>query len=300
MSNKQAWRGFGIALLIFGLIGFFFYRNMTATIAAAEARRQSHIAIVKMETFLSHVTDAETGQRGYLLTGKQEYLQPYQLAIFNLHTDLQDLQRVLKSHPGQEQRLAAIRPLLQEKLAELQETIILRQRRGVNAAIQLVQTDHGKKVMDRLRTLAQAIENEENRLYQKRDDAVKQSFHTTLIFSSMAGLLALGILGIIYSLLMREMAAGQRMNQNLEMEVIERKQAEAEIRKLNTALEKQMNALEATNKELEAFAYSVSHDLRAPLRSIDGFSKILMNKAKDKLDEDEQHYLRNLLPRCMN
>jgi PAS domain S-box-containing protein len=74
-----------------------------------------------------------------------------------------------------------------------------------------------------------------------------------------------------------------------------RKQAEEEIRQLNTGLEKRVRErtvqLETTNKELEAFSYSVSHDLRAPLRGIDGWSQALFEDYHDKLDEQGQKYI---------
>jgi len=74
-------------------------------------------------------------------------------------------------------------------------------------------------------------------------------------------------------------------------DVTERKLAEEKIRRLNTDLEQRAIQLEATNKELEAFSYSVSHDLRAPLRTIDGFSAAILEDFGDQLPDEGRNYL---------
>jgi signal transduction histidine kinase len=88
----------------------------------------------------------------------------------------------------------------------------------------------------------------------------------------------------------------------LEHEIHERRHAEAEVRELNRNLEQRVEErsaqLLAVNKELDAFAYSVSHDLRAPLRAIDGFSQALEEDCADRLDEDGKNYLQRVRKGC--
>jgi PAS domain S-box-containing protein len=77
-------------------------------------------------------------------------------------------------------------------------------------------------------------------------------------------------------------------------DITTRQMVEAEVRRLNEQLRKRIDQLNAVNKELEAFSYSVSHDLRAPLRSIDGFSQALLEDYEDRLDGDGKDYLRRV------
>lgn len=79
------------------------------------------------------------------------------------------------------------------------------------------------------------------------------------------------------------------------IDITERKEVEESVKQLNAELQKSAHELHATNKELESFAYSVSHDLRAPLRAIDGFSQILLNQYTSALSEEAQNYFQRII-----
>jgi signal transduction histidine kinase len=111
-----------------------------------------------------------------------------------------------------------------------------------------------------------------------------------LIFVAWAGIVA------SFSAVRRRIEDSLRQaRDNLQVEVEQRRYREIEIRKLNQELNRRAAELEATNKELEAFAYSVSHDLRAPLRHMAGYSELLQRQAQSLLDEKSQRFIRTIL-----
>jgi len=138
-----------------------------------------------------------------------------------------------------------------------------------------------KSLSDPIKNMATVAEEVEKGGYSARADASD---------SGEVGLLAQRINSMIAGIATRK--------EKLEREIVERKNAEREVRALNRELDERVKrrtaALNSANKELESFAYSVSHDLRAPLRGIDGFSLAIMEDYGDKLDDKGRDYLRRI------
>ena len=114
----------------------------------------------EIEQVLSAVKDAETGQRGFVLTGDPEYLEEYNTAIANLPSHLNELRASVADEPPERTRVATLSGLISEKLSELHETVTLRQTEGFKAALAVVQTNRGKHAMDDIRQIGEDLRSE--------------------------------------------------------------------------------------------------------------------------------------------
>ena len=112
--------------------------------------------------------DAETGQRGYLLTGNEDYLAPYQSSLGRVTFLQGDLQRQTADNPAQQERLRALSPLLQHKLEELAQTVQLRRDDGLDSALRLVRTNVGQELTRQIEASLSAMAAEEQSLLVER------------------------------------------------------------------------------------------------------------------------------------
>ena len=106
-----------------------------------------------LENVLSLAKDAETGQRGFVITGEPRYLEPYNAALAAIDKQVDDLERLTEDNPHQQARFPELRGHIAAKLKELDHTIALRKNDGFAAARRVVLTDRGKKEMDALRVV---------------------------------------------------------------------------------------------------------------------------------------------------
>ena len=176
--------GFAVAFLAVVVVALMSWRSMAERATAADKVSQSMQVIAQAQGLLSAMKDAETGQRGFLLTGAERYVVPYTQARANLPAILNNLRDVTADNPPQLARVATLSSLANEKVAELGETVTLRRAGKVDDAIAVVNTDRGKGAMDRIRAnVDEMVKSEEGLLQQRQDDwqeAVRTSAWVTL------------------------------------------------------------------------------------------------------------------------
>ena len=194
--------GFALAFMILVAIGAVSYQSTTKLMETNEWVTHTHQVLEQIETLLSGMKDAETGQRGYLLTGETSYLEPLLTAQKDVPQHLARLRDLTKDNTTQQQRLVALESQISGKFAELQEIINARkeQLKGFDAALNIVRTGKGKKIMDDIRKIAGDMAKEENTLLKTRSDeahATARNTTLTIILGTLAASLILGMTGFI-------------------------------------------------------------------------------------------------------
>lgn len=187
------------ALLGTVLFLFNIYLSVTNAFTMMERRgwvEHTYKVMAALQRYHATIQAAETGQRGFLITGLPEYLAPYQQAVAGLTTEIDQIGELVATVPIQRQRVSELRGLTADKLAELADTIRIRRERGFEAARKAVVTQRGKQLMDTLRTVVEDMEQETHRLLGEREALVTRTSQQSLFAFTATALLALAGLAI--------------------------------------------------------------------------------------------------------
>jgi CheY-like chemotaxis protein/CHASE3 domain sensor protein len=148
--------GFLLAVTAVVIIALLSYQSLQATAGSAQELAQSVALLTQLEALLSTLKDAETGQRGYLLTGDEKYLQPYLSAQAGLPGELAKVRPLLAGRSDQLRRLDSLESAAQQKMDELEATVTEARAGRVDAALRIVRTDRGRLYMDQIRSAREA------------------------------------------------------------------------------------------------------------------------------------------------
>lgn len=153
--------------------------------------RHTYEVLLALEQIESAIKDAETGQRGFIITGREEYLEPYENAGVRIDGLVNVVQSLTEDDSTLQQRISPLKSLIAERMGELQIALAARREGGMDAALQALNTDAGKMTMDRIRTLTAEMRNIENELLVQRETVARESYRSgwlTSVVSTVFGL----------------------------------------------------------------------------------------------------------------
>jgi len=203
------------AIVFFLISGAFAYINLKTLRENTEAIVHSHEVIITLDELLSSTQDAETGQRGFLLTNNERYLDPYNTALDTIPAKIQEIGELTSDNPAQVRRLPILKQHVDAKLAELKQTIDLRRSQGLDAALAVVNSDRGKVAMDAVRGQLSAMSREEAVLRAKRLEEMNNAYGTALLSGVLAGILGI-LLTIAIGVLIRRSTLARRREEWLQ------------------------------------------------------------------------------------
>jgi signal transduction histidine kinase/CheY-like chemotaxis protein len=159
---------FGVLVAILLLVGGMTWDRFQAARVGQEWSEHSYQVLGAIKDLNLAVRRAETGERGYLLTGKDSYLAPYNDAVDNVNFLQGELQRQTADNPAEQARLHILSPIVQHKMEELAQAVALRRDVGFDAALRIVQTDVGRDFMQEIETTLAAMTADEHDLLTQR------------------------------------------------------------------------------------------------------------------------------------
>lgn len=256
-----------VTLLLLVYIACLFYARLQSLIEYSNLVDEINSLKFKTEECFSILKDAETGQRGYLLTKDTLFLEPLKTANFTIYKSLNQLKSMAAYDSDYTELINRFIKATSERMFHLNEVVkndkSYKDYAGINEQVLL----KGKLAMDEIRDIISDLHNEIDIKLVSRQSIKNKYASITPLFMVILAMVSISLVYIAYLIIMRELRARILVQADLQYNI---------------------RALERSNNELEQFAYVASHDLQEPLRKIQTFANRLQEKHKEQLSPDGQ------------
>ncbi|MBS0659196.1 MAG: CHASE3 domain-containing protein [Verrucomicrobia bacterium] len=303
--------GFTLALVLLVTVGWLALRAFDRQSADAAWARHTMEVLLEIEALNSNWQEALTAQRYYLITGEDFHRAAFEQSAAAARQRLARARSLTADNTDQQKRLGRVAALFEERLPRARARMDLRAREGLEAVRRDIATRG--EISGELDRLIETLSEAEHVLLTGREAATAQSVQHSRTAMIAGIVLSVALVTVALLLLRRDARARRRAgealleaNERLEARVAERTAelhaSEQHVRALNADLEQRVaertTELRARTRELEAFSYSVSHDLKAPLRGIDGYSRLLLEDHAAALDQEGRDFLGYIRNAC--
>ena len=268
-SAKVTFATLGAIAALTVVFSFLTYRELQSV---ADTRRDTFESIIGASNLLSELKDAETGQRGFALTGDETFLAPYLAVRDTVNAHLEALRSMTLIGAAQN-HIDAIVPLTKARLAELAESIEMRRRHDVTGTMALVASGQGKRTMDAIRAEMANVVRIERDALTLNEQVLKSKMRALFVIICAASVFTLLSLFLFAYVMYRESQV--RVKTLVHLETVRLLEVQSELNR----------QLQLANLAKSDFLSSMSHELRTPLNAILGFAQLLEMDSPSPIQE---------------
>jgi CHASE3 domain sensor protein len=225
--------GFALSFVLLMAVGAVAYTSINKLSSTAQWVTHTHEVLEHIASVLSLLKDAETGQRGYVITGEESFLEPYRTGSGDVLNVIKELRKLTADNPVQQKRVDSLEAPVAAKLAELKQTIDLRAKGSVDETVKIVRGGEGKRFMDDIRRILGEMDDEERGLLKQRaveGDAAASGAKSVILLGTLLCLLLVTGAGLLITRsLSRQIGSsvGQIQSSSTELQAAANQQATA-------------------------------------------------------------------------
>ncbi|MDF0675929.1 MAG: ATP-binding protein [Nitrospira sp.] len=271
--EQRVLTGFNLVFVGILIVSAISYHHTSILLTNRELDGRSHDVILLLTTIDAAMSEAEDAHRRYLVTGEASYLELYKKVVRQKPAFAAYLSELIRESPEQQQRVGLLDRMMERQLNAESKAIARFQEGGFRAAKNMALEGAGKRELSVIRKIITEMDLHERQAVGLRIAESAAEARNTIVLLGIGALLQLVLLAWVYYLIRHDIT---------------------ERRRVTSELQRRGELLEAANKELEAFSYSVSHDLRAPLRHIDGYAALLRKSVEPSLNDKAARYLQTI------
>lgn len=270
LSNAAAKSIFTIIAIVLLAISYILYQQIHSLLKSQDQLNETNIVKLKIEQTLSALKDAESAQRGFLLSKDSVFLQPYRGAYSKSKNLVKEIKDLIKSS-DQQKDLVALQGFIELRFKTFNDVIEHYNNPTLKQESKQMYLLMSKSVMDSIVLYAQKINAREDNLLRAKEQAKRKYSFLTPFFAVLLMMTAIGILVFSYGKIIEQLNKLKRVF--------------SEMKKLNNELKQKNYKLELYNKELDSFTYIASHDLKEPIRKILTYSDQIEMDGAENLSE---------------
>lgn len=265
--------GFSLVFVGILVITAVSYHNTSIVLANSRLDGRSHDLLQLLSSIDVAMNEAEDAHRRYLVTGETSYLESHKKVVEQKPTFATYLRELTRGSTEHEQRVGVLDRMMDKQLNAELKAIALFEQGGFKSVKKMALEGAGRRELGVIHRLITEMDSDERQAMNRRIADSTAGTRNTIVLLGMGAFLQLVLLAWVYYLIRHDIT---------------------ERRRVADELQHRGELLEAANKELEAFSYSVSHDLRAPLRHIDGYAALLRKTVEQSLNEKGARYLQTI------